>query len=136
MNRTKNTGRRNGFSLVELTVVILIMGILAAVAAPKVFNKLGEARENGTRQSLAVLRGAVEAYYTEEGSYPADISTDLNEYLKGQFPNADALEGGNRTVKVYTAGTALVADANEAASWLYDNTTGEIRLNDATRIAW
>ena len=136
MKRSTETRKRGGFSLVELTVVVLIMGILAAVAAPKLFNKIDEAKENGTRQSLAVVRSAIEQHLAQEGSYPANPETDLKDYMKGQFPKAEAISNGNRSVKVYTAGTALAADSTEAASWLYDSTTGEIRLNDATKVAW
>src|SRR6188508_418004 len=80
---------RKGFSLVELVVVILIMGILAAVAAPKMFDKANEARTNGTKQSLATLRDAIELYRAANGEYPAsatNLATDLKTYIKGPFP--------------------------------------------------
>lgn len=137
MKRSTETQKRGGFSLVELTVVVLIMGILAAVAAPKLFNKMDEAKDNGTRQSLAVVRGAIEAHFANEGAYPADPSANLTDYMKGQFPNCDTLgTSGNRNVKVFSAGTALAYSASDPESWLYDSTSGEFRINDATKIAW
>ena len=54
--------RKKGFSLVELVVVVLILGIIAAIAAPKMFNTANDARTNATKQSLVVVRDAIELY--------------------------------------------------------------------------
>lgn len=137
MKRTKETGRnRNGFSLVELVVVVLIMGILAAVAAPRMFDKMEESRENSTKQSLAVIRSAIELYKVENGSYPADPASDLeNHVIKGPFPAPAVLQGGNATVKDTPAADPLVVTTDEA-SWIYNSSTGEIRINHADYITW
>lgn len=138
MKRSTENRKRGGFSLVELTVVILIMGILAAVAAPKLFNKMTEARANASRQSLAVVRSAIEAHLVDEGSYPADPSAVafVDKYLKGAFPVCDAIKDGNADVSVASAGTKLAYSASATESWLYDSTTGEFRINDSAMVAW
>ena len=48
--------------MIELVVVVLVMGILAAVAAPKMFDTATNAKVNATRQSLVVVRDAIELY--------------------------------------------------------------------------
>lgn len=137
MKRTKEAGRnRTGFSLVELVVVVLIMGILAAVAAPRMFDKMTESRENATKQSLAVLRSAIELYKLENGSYPADPASDLeNHVIKGPFPSPAVLSDGNSDVKDTPTADPLVVTTDDA-SWVYNSKTGEIRINDADYITW
>ena len=59
--------KRQGFTLVELVVVVMILGILAAVAAPKLLGTSGTATDNGLRQTLSVVRDAIERYAAENG---------------------------------------------------------------------
>ena len=63
---------RKGFSLIEMVIVILILGIIAAVAAPRMFDTATTAEQNTTRQQLAVLRNAIEMYRARSGIYPHD----------------------------------------------------------------
>ena len=133
---TKRGTDRPGFSLIELVVVVLIMGILAAVAAPKIFDKMSDARESSTKQSLAVIRSAIELHRADKESFPADISVNLTDYLKGKFPKCEVLASGNSDVEVKTGTGALAVDGAANASWLYNSTTGELRINDAAYITW
>ena len=128
------SGKRAGFSLVELVVVVLIMGIMAAVAAPRLFNKIDDAENSSARQSLSVVRAAIDQYaLNNNGSYPADPSAEafVTAYLKGSFPTVPA---GNNLVTTGTS--ALAVDSGDTNSWLYNSNTGELRLNDASRFAW
>ena len=76
---TAKQAARRGFTLVELVIVVLVIGIIAAIAAPKMFDTAGNARTNSTQQSLRTLRNAIELYRANNGSYPAaaSITTDL-----------------------------------------------------------
>ena len=54
-----------GFTLIELVIVIIVLGILAAVAVPKFVDMTQKAKESKTRANLAVVRSAVVAFYAE-----------------------------------------------------------------------
>lgn len=128
---------RRGFTLVELVIVVLVIGIIAAIAAPKMFDTAGSARTNSTKQSLSTLRQAIELYRANTGAYPvaATMATDLRAYLQGPFPSPQiGANQGVATVKATTDNPITSASGSEG--WIYNATTGEIRVNDASGIAW
>ena len=135
-----NTGKKNvsrsGFSLVELVVVVLVLGIIAAIAAPKMFDTAGDARNNSTLQSLAVVRDSIELHRAQIGTYPgdagteADFKSDLAQFIKGRFPRNQITGAANDgTVSVVALGLPLTALGAE--DWKYDNTTGDLIINTA-----
>jgi prepilin-type N-terminal cleavage/methylation domain-containing protein len=68
--------RRRAFTLVELLVVIIIIGILAAVAIPQFGSKSDDAKKTALKQNLRTLRSAVERYYNDHrNTYPGVIKT-------------------------------------------------------------
>lgn len=129
--------KRAGFSLVELVVVVLILGILAAVAAPRMFDTANDARMNGTRQSLSVIRDAIELYKSQNGSFPpaATLSTALKPFIKGQFPGVQIGSNQNATVVASTQNPITAVEAG-TAGWAYNQTTGELVVNNATYLTW
>src|SRR5262245_17412143 len=87
--------RRNGFTLIELVIVIMILGILAGVAAPKFFNTSATATDNGLKQTLAIIRDAIELYSAKYGALPpcavaggTDFKTKVGEFMRSStFPS-------------------------------------------------
>ncbi|HTB21152.1 MAG TPA: type II secretion system protein [bacterium] len=68
--------KQNGFTLVELMIVVAIIGILAAVAIPKFAQMLEKSREGATKGNIGALKSAVSNYYADQqGNYP---QTDLD----------------------------------------------------------
>lgn len=126
---------RNGFTLVELVVVVLVIGIIASVAAPKMFDTATTAKENSARQSLTVLRDAIELYRANTGAYPgdagagADLANDLATYLKGPFPKLSVPGAPNDGTVSYETDGGGVGAADGTTDWLYDNNDGTIVIN-------
>lgn len=121
--------RNAAFTLIELVVVIVIIAILAAVAVPKFNDRTSSAREAANLQSLSTLRGAVELYRADTGAYPATLATDILTYLKGPFPQVKAGGASSAAVKVVSSSPMTASDADNAGGWIYNATSGELRLN-------
>ncbi|MGE5492952.1 MAG: type II secretion system protein [Actinomycetota bacterium] len=61
------------FTLVELLVVMAIIATLLAIAVPRYFSSLEKSRETALRQSLSVMREAIDHYYGDLGRYPDNL---------------------------------------------------------------
>lgn len=77
------TKRETGFTLVELMIVMLIIGILAAIAIPSYTASIRNAREAVLREDLHVMRQAIDSYTMDKGQAPQSLD-DLVQagYLK------------------------------------------------------
>ena len=67
------TARRysRGFTLLELMVVIVIIGVLAALIAPKVLEKVGQAKVTAASSDISNLMNALKMYKLDNGRYPS-----------------------------------------------------------------
>ncbi|MFN3550510.1 MAG: type II secretion system protein [Endomicrobiia bacterium] len=125
---------KKGFTLIELMVVVVILGILAVAIAPRIPDLVKRAQEGATKGSLATMRSSLNIYYGDvEGFYPlagtGDITSDFTsvmvpKYLKKipeiRIPTghpAGSLSGVEGYASIPTAAGDVVADGSRA--WGY-----------------
>jgi len=130
--------KRAAFSLVELVVVVLIIGILAAIAAPRMFDTAGNARDAATKASLGIVRDSIELYKSQNGSYPpaATLSTAIRPYMKGTFPSVQTTLATNQNNTVVASAADPITVVAGTAGWAYNQSTGEFVVNSSNCIAW
>jgi len=84
--------QNRGFTLIELIVVMAIVALLTGIAAPRYFHSLEKARENSTRSSLQVMRGAIDHFAADKGRYPDSLQELVEQHYLRELPE-DALTG-------------------------------------------
>jgi general secretion pathway protein G len=73
-----------GFTLVELLVVIIILGLLAGLVGPRLFGRVGQSRQATARAQIELLGAALDQFRLDVGGYPAS-AVGLNALV--QNPN-------------------------------------------------
>ncbi len=79
---------RRGFTLIELLVVMAVIATLLTIAVPRYFEHLDRAREATLRQSLAVMRDAIDKFRADTGHYPETLDDLVSRrYLRRVPPD-------------------------------------------------
>lgn len=63
--------KRNGFTLLELLVVVMIIGLLAAFVGPKYFSQIGKSQTQVARAQIDAFEKAMDQYRIDTGRYPS-----------------------------------------------------------------
>jgi len=64
--------KRKAFTLVELLVVVLIITMLAAFVAPRMFSGIGKTKADLTKAKMAIIENSLARFYIDCGRYPDD----------------------------------------------------------------
>ena len=67
----RKAGRSAGFTLIELMVVLVILGLLAGLVGPRLFGRVDASKVQTAETQIKMLRGALQAYRLDVGRYPS-----------------------------------------------------------------
>lgn len=116
-----------GFTLVELMVVVVIIGVLTAIAVPVYNNSTEKAKLTACQANQKMILSAISQYQINEGKDPANL-TDLTEYFQGgktpECPDGTDLADGTEhyTFSIDDGEITLKCSTNDEHS-LYPSTT-------------
>ena len=148
--------REKGFTLIELVMVIVILGILAAVAMPKYVNMQDEAKSAAAKGVIGTIRSAIAIQYAKTAlsgtpAFPviADAAgstsgsnDDLQLYDSGasgpdgnsiftenKMPDSPVDKGGKLN-DIVAGSNDPISTFNQSTAYVYNESTGEIRFNN------
>jgi general secretion pathway protein G len=143
---------KRGFTLVEILIVVVILGILAAIVVPQFTQASTEAKGNSLRSNLQSIRSQIELYKVQHNDVPPTFAafenqmiycTDISGAIQGagskQRDEANGFRYGpylervpnnpfNMLNTVDNSGTV----GDNIGGWEYDQNTGEIYADDDT----
>jgi general secretion pathway protein G len=150
MQAMRNTVAK-GFTLVEILIVVVILGILAAIVVPQFTNAANDARQGNIETQGSTLQNQLELFAAQNnGSYPtvAQLNTDPTvgggtdgwgplidgNYIKEAPVNPFAPAANRTLVTASTAANGAAADTEANAGdgsqgWYYNPATGNIRAS-------
>lgn len=112
LRQRRAEGNESGFTLIELLIVIVILGILAAIVVFAVENLAGSASQASCGSDYKTVETAVEAYKAELGVYPGGTVSTSYTYAAGPTPSSSYPAAGDAAMEelmgTYTPGTGSV----------------------------
>ncbi|USN98800.1 MAG: prepilin-type N-terminal cleavage/methylation domain-containing protein [Phycisphaeraceae bacterium] len=122
-----------GFTLVEILIVVVILGILAAIVVPQFTTAANDARDGNIVTQVKVLENQFELYKARTGAFPtvAELNSASSTNLDpdgNPYTGWGAMIDGNYIksppINPYTSGFVVATD--DSGDWQYDPDTGHI----------
>ncbi len=131
---------RKAFTLVEILIVVVILGILAALVIPQVGSVVNESKASSLLMDLKTVRSQIGLYRTQHEQHPTldDFGLQLTKYTdeKGNtnLTKTPVFKYGPYLQRIpanpYTGKNNLSTDDPGESDWYYNPVTGEFHAND------
>ena len=86
MNYEPSTMNQQGFTFVEVMIVLVVIGILVTLATPSFTTSVHRAREAALRENLFVLRDVIDQHYADNGTYPPALEALVEKRYLRKIP--------------------------------------------------
>ncbi len=156
--------REEGVTLIELLAVVVILGIISAVAIPAVSSAINNAKINSTLNSEGTIQVALQRYYDQAGHYPSAISqlstshtnpatnNTYGPYVTNSFPENDGfgnpmyyaqinggtgyiiLSGDGNTLSANGSSSGVIESGGVANSFIYASGGTDVNSNNISSI--
>jgi general secretion pathway protein G len=136
--------KRIAFTLVEVLIVVIVLGILAAIVVPQFTNATTDANLTSLKTNLQIIHGQLQLYKIQHGdTFPnAPTGTPTFAAQMTGTTNASGATGTGASYPFgpylqsipnnpYTGTNTVGATADYSTAWYYDSTTGTFKANDS-----
>jgi general secretion pathway protein G len=137
--RSRRAWAPRGFTLVEILIVVIILGIMAAIVIPQFANASSDTKKNSLAASLHAVRSQIEFYMLQHGEMPPALSgsdwtalTDQSVYKGttcGPYLRAAAVNTMNGKSDVLVVAVDFASGdpvAGTGMGWVYNSTNGKL----------
>jgi general secretion pathway protein G len=137
--------RNSGFTLVEILIVVIILGILAAIVIPQFTNASDSARQSSIQSQLQTIRSQIQLYKVQHlDTFPtvANLITAQWSVMTAASDQTGAVPPGTgqtalgpylqqAPINPYNNSSTVAAAAGAGVGWVYNAATGAIQATDA-----
>lgn len=108
---------RRAFTLIEILIVVVILGILAAIVIPQFTDASTEANNSSVKSQLQTIRAQLELYKVQNGdAYPDLVANQWDDLVDGDYLQA----APKNPLQAAASNTVVAAAAGAGVAWIWD----------------